>query len=87
MPLKITEEKSQGTGTGHDLIYCIRRTKHVRRKVKVTKKSWKNYTDESMEEEANKIDWDNIFTDVNSKRKLDDATTQLHDNINWVINI
>jgi hypothetical protein len=39
-----------------------------------------------MEEEARKIDWDNIFKYVNSKRKLDGAATQLHDNINWVRN-
>ena len=51
-------------------------------KAKITKRSWKNYSQEAMEERAEHVDWSSIFREVKTNK---DLYSDLHDNINWLI--
>jgi hypothetical protein len=50
-----------------------------------TKRSWKNYTHEGLEEEAGKVNWENIINNVTTEKGLDRGVTELNRKINEVM--
>jgi hypothetical protein len=79
IPIQISVENSQGTGTGHNIITFERRSRHIRKKAKITKRSWKPG------KESRACGLEQHIHRSKNKYRLRHIPTTIHDNINCLI--
>ena len=84
--MKVSAVKHTTMGGDHDLLEITRRSKYIRKKATIQKRSWKEFTEERMREEAKKQKWD-MFDKVRTEEELDEATRKFHEAINKVADV
>ena len=84
-PEKISQWGTEVTGGSHSMIHATRESKYKRRKVQVRRRVWKEFTQERMEIEMNKIDWNRIMDKVETCEELDSSVENLENKVREVM--